>query len=218
MNLLRIYLRDIGPQQPLTEAQELFLAERAREGDHNARQQLIQSHLLLVVNIARRYARPGIDIMDLLQEGNIGLIRAVDEYDPSLGNRLNTLARYWAEKYILRFLRDEVEINISLDTEIISSEENLLLSDTIEDQDTLLGCQTFKTIEQIIDLRELQEHVQHKLALLPPNEQQVIKLLYGLDGYPKMTIEQISQYLGIHQKSICRIKSKAIRKLKSMGI
>ena len=93
-SLLGIYLHDISRYPPLTIDEEQTLAERARQGDQDARKQLIEAYLIVPVNIARQNLRPGVDMMDLIQEGNIGLIKAVDMFDPAKGNRLSTLARF----------------------------------------------------------------------------------------------------------------------------
>ena len=215
-SLLGIYLHDIERYQLLTLEQEQTLAERARKGDQEAREQLIEAYLILPVNIAKQYVRAGIDMMDLIQEGNIGLIKAVDMFDPAKGNRLSTLARFWVEKYILRFLRDKQEEIISLDTEISESGETLLLSDTIADKATLLGDPSFKNIDSVMEHEELKELLAAQLVKLSSNEQQVLQLLYGLNGYPCMTREEISKVLNIQKDQISRIKTRALRRLKDM--
>lgn len=215
-SLLESYLRDISRYQPITPEQELTLANLARQGDAEAREQLIHAHLLLVVNIARQYLRPQVEFLDLIQEGNIGLIKAVDMFDPAKGNRLSTLARFWVEKYILRFLRDEQEEIISLDTEISESGEILLLSDTIADKATLLGDPSFKNIDSVMEHEELKELLAAQLVKLSPNEQEVLRLIFGLQGYPSMTREEISKVLNIQMDQISRIKTRALRRLKEM--
>ena len=215
-SLLESYLRDISRYQPITLEQEQILAQAARQGDTEAREQLIHAHLLMVVNIARQYQRPDVEMLDLIQEGNIGLIKAVDMFDPAKGNRLSTLARFWVEKYILRFLRDEQEEIISLDTEISESGETLLLSDTIADKATLLGDPSFKNIDSVMEHEELKELLAAQLVKLSPNEQEVLRLIFGLQGYPSMTREEISKVLNIQMDQISRIKTRALRRLKEM--
>ena len=215
-SLLESYLRDISRYQPITLEQEQILAQAARQGDTEAREQLIHAHLLMVVNIARQYQRPDVEMLDLIQEGNIGLIKAVDMFDPAKGNRLSTLARFWVEKYILRFLRNEQEEIISLDTEISESGETLLLSDTIADKATLLGDPSFKNIDSVMEHEELKELLAAQLVKLSPNEQEVLRLIFGLQGYPSMTREEISKVLNIQMDQISRIKTRALRRLKEM--
>ena len=191
-SLLTTYLRDISRYRPLTPVHELALAQQMQDGDQHARQELICAHLLLVVNIARRYAHPGTDIMDLIQEGNIGLMRAVDMFDHTQGNRLSTLAVYKIHKQIQRFLAKQQDDIVSLDMEICDGSEQLLLS---------------------IEQEEEEERLLDKLKTLSQHEQQVLRLLYGLEGCPEMSYAEIAKHMGIRADSVRRIKMRAMRKI-----
>ena len=216
MNILETYLRDISRYQPITQEQELTLATRALQGDADARNQLIEAYLILPVNIAHQNLRPGVEMLDLIQEGNIGLIKAVDMFDPAQGTRLGTLARFWVEKYILRFLRNEQEELVSLDMEVVDSGETLLLSETIEDRGTIMGDQGIKNIETIIERQELQKHMNVLLKNLSSNDLEVLQLFYGLNGYPQMNRRKISALIGISPDQISRIKTRALNRLKRL--
>jgi len=210
MNILETYLRDISRYQPLTQEQELTLATRARQGDADARNQLIHAHLRMVVNIARQYLRPGVEMLDLIQEGNIGLITAVDKFDPTQGNRLTTLAFYWINKHIQRFLDNEPHDLVSLDMEINDGAAILLLSDTIEDKGTILGGQTIQHIDAVMEREEMQSKVREMLSRLPKREREVIRLLYGLDNYPVLSRKEIAQIIGVREEQVSRIKTRAL--------
>ena len=216
MSILNTYLRDISRYQRLTIEQELTLGEQARAGDQQARKRLIEAYLILPVNIAYQNLRPEIDLMDLIQEGNIGLIKAVDMFHPAQGNRLGTLARFWVEKYILRFLRDEMDDYVSLDMPVVNSGETLLLSETIEDKGSIMGDQGIKNIETIIERQELQKHMNVLLKNLSSNDLEVLQLFYGLNGYPQMNRHEISALIGISQDQISRIKTRALNRLKRL--
>ncbi len=216
MNILETYLQDISKYPQLSQQQETYLALRARQGDTQARNQLIQAHLRLVVNIARQHLRAGVEMLDLIQEGNIGLITAVDKFDPNMGNRLSSLAMFWVQKYMLRFLRDLQEENVSLDMQISDSTETLLLSDTIEDKGNRMGDQTIKNIETIMEHKELQEHLGTLLNQLTPHEQQVLQLLYGLNGNPTMERREIAKVMGVQIDQVSRIKTRALKRLKNL--
>lgn len=216
MSILNTYLRDISRYRPLTIEQELTLGEQARAGNQQARKRLIEAYLILPVNIAHQNLRPGVDLMDLIQEGNIGLIKAVDMFDPAQGNRLGTLARFWVEKYILRFLRNEQEELVSLDMEVVNSGETLLLRETIEDKGSIMGDQGIKNIETIIERQELQKHMNVLLKNLSSNDLEVLQLFYGLNGYPQMNRHEISALIGISQDQISRIKTRALNRLKRL--
>ena len=214
MNLLETYLRDISRYQPITQEQEVTLAQAARQGDTEARNQLIQTHLRMVVHIARQYLRPGVEMLDLIQEGNIGLIKAVDMFDPTQGHRLTTLAFYWINKHIQRFLNHEPEDLISLDMEIYDGSETLLLSDTIEDKGTLLGDQTIPHIDAVMEHEEMRSKVREMLSRLPEREQEVLRLLYGLDNYPILNRSEIAKVIGVREEQVSRIKTRALDALR----
>ena len=213
MNLLQTYLQDISKYPQLSPQEELTLAQRARQGDTEAREQLIHAHLPLVVRVAKIYMPPCDEMLDLIQEGNIGLIKAVDMFDPAQGNRLGTLARFWVEKYILRFLRNEQEELVSLDMEVVGSGETLLLRETIEDRGSIMGDQGIKNIDTLIEQEELKQQVYEMLSALPEREQEVLRLLYGMDGYPEMSREEISKLMGVCPQYISRIRIAALKRL-----
>ena len=215
MNIQETYLRDISRYpQPITQEQELTLALRARQGDTEAREQLIHAHLRMVVNIARQYQRPGVEMLDLIQEGNIGLITAVDKFDPTQGHRLTTLAFYWINKHIQRFLNNEPDDLVSLDMEINDGAAILLLSDTIEDKGTILGDPTIQNIETQMENQELQQLVHNMLATLSPREQEVLRLLYGIDNYPVLSRNEIAKIIGVREEQVSRIKTRALDALR----
>lgn len=217
MNLLQTYFHDISRCPQLSPQEELILAHRARQGDTEARNQLIEANLLLVVNIARQYLRPGVEGLDLIQEGNIGLIKAVDIFDPTQGNRLSTLAFYWINKQIQRFLEKEQDDTLSLDMELTDTNEYLQLSDTIEDKSTILGDQTIKHIDAVLEHNELQQLVSRMLDTFSHNEKQVLQLLYGLNRNPQMSRKEIAKVLGVSPQYISRIRIDALKRLRKMA-
>lgn len=99
---LQCYLSEIGQTPLLSAEKEIALAQRVKEGDHEARQALITANLRLVVSIARLYANSYQDLLDLIQEGNLGLMRAVEKYDVTKGFRFSTYATWWIRQAISR--------------------------------------------------------------------------------------------------------------------
>ena len=100
LDSLDAFLSEIGRYPLLTPAQEVSLAKRVESGDRDARRRMIESNLRLVVTIAKDYRRGGVAFLDLIQDGMVGLIRAVDGFDWRLGNRFSTYARWWIQQSI----------------------------------------------------------------------------------------------------------------------
>ena len=107
LDATRLYLSEIGFTPLLTAEQEVTFARRARCGDADARKRMIESNLRLVVKIARRYMNQGLALLDLIEEGNLGLIRAVEKFDPDKGFRFSTYATWWIRQTIERALMNQ---------------------------------------------------------------------------------------------------------------
>ena len=102
-----IYLKEIGVPPLLTKEEEVYYGRLAKKGDEAARKKMIESNLRLVVKIARRYLRSGMAILDLIEEGNIGLMRAVEKFDPDRGFRFSTYSAWWIQQTIERAIMSQ---------------------------------------------------------------------------------------------------------------
>ena len=104
---VRMYLKEIGQVRLLSADEEIELARRVAEGDKAAKDKLTEANLRLVVSIAKKYSGRGLHILDLIQEGNTGLIRAVDKFDYTKGNKFSTYATWWIRQAITRAIADQ---------------------------------------------------------------------------------------------------------------
>lgn len=104
---VRLYLREIGKIPLLTAEEELALAKKVVSGDKRAKDQMAEANMRLVVSIAKRYVGRGLDLLDLIQEGNTGLLRAVEKFDPERGFKFSTYATWWIRQAITRAIADQ---------------------------------------------------------------------------------------------------------------
>lgn len=107
--LLDMYLKDVSIFPVLTREQEITISRRLLAGDRSARQEMIQCNLRLVVSVARQYENQGMPILDVIEEGNIGLMRAVERFDPDMECRFSTYAVHWIKQAIRRALLEKVK-------------------------------------------------------------------------------------------------------------
>lgn len=122
MDAIKLYLKDIKNIPLLTPEEEMKLARKARKGDKEARKKMIQANLRLVINIAKRYNYFGVPMLDLIEEGNLGLMKAVAKFKPNKGYRFSTYASWWIKQHITRAIANQgktVRIPVYL-AEIIS--------------------------------------------------------------------------------------------------
>lgn len=104
---VRLYLREIGKIPLLSQEEEAKLAQKIVKGDKKAKDKMVESNMRLVVSIAKRYSGRGLDFLDLIQEGNTGLLRAVDKFDPEKGFKFSTYATWWIRQAITRAIADQ---------------------------------------------------------------------------------------------------------------
>lgn len=258
---VRLYLREIGKIPLLTAEEELALAKRVVAGDKKAKDQMAEANMRLVVSIAKRYVGRGLDLLDLIQEGNTGLLRAVEKFDPDKGFKFSTYATWWIRQAITRAIADQartiripvhmvetinkllrtqrrltqeynreptneeiakaMDIEVekvehimkikqdisSLDASVRDDEEDSVLGDFIEDEDTV-------SPEESATGQLLKEHVKEMLGALTEREQKILKLRFGLEDGKSHTLEEVGQEFNVTRERIRQIEAKALAKLR----
>ncbi len=258
---VRLYLREIGKIPLLSAEEELDLAKRVVAGDKKAKDHMAEANMRLVVSIAKRYVGRGLDLLDLIQEGNTGLLRAVEKFDPDKGFKFSTYATWWIRQAITRAIADqartiripvhmvetinkllrtqrrltqklnreptneeiaeEMEMDIekvehimkikqdisSLDASVHNDEEDSVLGDFIEDEDTT-------TPEESATGVLLKEQVKGLLGSLSDREQKILRLRFGLEDGKQHTLEEVGQEFAVTRERIRQIEAKALMKLK----
>ena len=200
---------DILPP-PLKGQQEQEALEALEQGDEGAKQTLVEHNLRLVVYIARRFENTGINIEDLISIGTIGLMKAIGTYRLEKKIKLATYASRCIENEILMYIRKTAnqKAEISLDEPInMDGEGNeLLLSDILgTDEDTIS-----RPLEEDVDKAILRQ----ALETLPPREQEIVFLRYGLEGRRELTQKEVAQTMGISQSYISRLEKRILQRLR----
>lgn len=258
---VRLYLREIGKIPLLNAEEELALAKKVVAGDKRAKDAMAEANMRLVVSIAKRYVGRGLDLLDLIQEGNSGLLRAVEKFDPDRGFKFSTYATWWIRQAITRAIADQartiripvhmvetinkllrtqrrltqelnreptneeigaaMEMDVdkvehimkikqdisSLDASVRDDEEDSVLGDFIEDEDT-------KTPTESASEQLLKEQVKQILGTLSEREQKILKLRFGLEDGKSHTLEEVGQEFSVTRERIRQIEAKALAKLR----
>ena len=171
-DVTRIYLSEIGRSRLLTAEEEVELSRAAQNGCVASRQRMIESNLRLVVNIARAYVKRGLPLLDLIEEGNLGLIRAVEKFDPERGCRFSTYATWWIRQSVERAIMNQCR-TVRLPIHII--------------RELTLYLRTARELEQNMNRRPTADEVARELEIPTEN----VERLFGLSE-PATRLEGIS--------------------------
>ena len=195
---------------PLSAEEEKKYLEQMAAGDYHARQKLIEHNLRLVAHIAKKYYADENDRDDLVSIGTVGLIKAVDSFDPTKGIRLSSYASRCIENEILMFFRSakktaqDVSLNDPIDTD--KDGNTLTLLDTIATDDHIL-----EDIDLRMKVRQLYDAVKTRLS---PREREIILLRYGLTGQRPLVQREVAKKLNISRSYVSRLEKKALQKLR----
>jgi len=254
------YLESINKIPLLSRDREDYLARAARMGHVRAKDELIKANLRFVVSIAKKYQTSGISLLDLINEGNLGLIRAVERFDPDRGYHFISYAVWWIRQAIIlaisqkssfirlpinrtadihriekvnKMLEDKLgreptalEIAQELDVEL--SEVHILRNMTYEyvsldasvgdrDEGSFFVMVEDKTAEspmKKVENESLSEAIKAAISTLSPNEQEILRMRFGLDGEEPMSLQQIGKKFGLSKERIRQIEKKALRRLR----
>lgn len=195
---------------PLSEEEESYLLGRLRVGDAAVKSVLIERNLRLVVYIARKFENTGIPIEDLASIGSIGLIKAVNTFNPERNIKLATYASRCIENEILMFLRrnhrHRVEVSLDEPLNVDWDGNELLLSDVIPHD----GCEVHKELEAQVDRFLLNS----ALSRLSDRERTIMELRFGLRDGDERTQKEVADLLGISQSYISRLEKRIIKRLR----
>lgn len=236
------YLSEIGAYPVLTAEEELALGRRAAAGDDAARTRLVLCTLRLVVEVARRYRCPALSVADLIQEGNVGLMRAAEKYDYTRGHRFSTYAVWWIRMAMTRAIKSQgttIRVPAYLYGRLDAGGEQpptrQALRDSADHARTVISLDAARptgedgdgaapialvadrdapTVEEETAGRCIVRDVRSVMALLPPRDRAIIAYRYGVAGAEPHSLAETAAVFGVRRQRIAQIEARALATLK----
>ena len=196
---LEKYLQEISRESLLTQEEEIELSKKIHAGDRLALEKMVKANLRFVATVANQYKDQGLSLPDLINEGNVGLIRAAEKFDETRGIKFISYAVWWIRERILQALAEEQKHNSRQLSDEIPSPDNLIAPSGL----------TGETISA---------ETNQALGLLGERERLIIERTFGINGQPEMTLEEIGERMGLSRQRVRQIREKSIRKLRTIGI
>ena len=205
-----VYLSELRAMPRFTVEEEQACARLAAQGDAAARQRLVEANLRFVISVAKRYQNQGVPLEDLVNEGNIGLIRAAARFDPDRGVRFVTYAVWWIRQAMLNALRPAwtAAWTLSLDSPIADLEDAEPFGASLADTSA-------ERPEEAMAAASLRDDLDTVLAGLSCREAGILRHRYGLAGLEPATLLETSRKHGLSKERVRQIETKALRKLRA---
>ena len=218
---VRMYLKEIGKVPLLSAEEEVELAKRMADGDEEAKKRLAEANLRLVVSIAKRYVGRGMLFLDLIQEGNLGLIKAVEKFDYHKGFKFSTYATWWIRQAITRAIADQARtIRIPVHmvetiNKLIRVSRQLLQELGREPTPEEIAAELDMPVERVREILKIsQEPVSLETPIGEEREQKVLRLRFGMNDGRARTLEEVGKEFDVTRERIRQIEAKALRKLR----
>lgn len=229
---LNKYFKDIEKYPLLSQEEENYLTERIKEGDSSAIEKLVNGNLKFVISIAKNYQNHGLSLNDLINEGNLGLVKAAHKFDPSMGVRFISYAVWWIKQSIIQSLSDNsrlVRLPVSRLNKISKFKEDddkpsdlvytthVSLDSKIDEDDDETYLSLFINETNEIDsdnIEILKKKISLLLVNLSPRERDVIDLYFGLSTEESLTLEVIGEKHDLTKERVRQIKERALRRLR----
>ena len=230
---LGAYLKEIGEIPLLTRADEVRLAKRMKRGDRAAREQMIRANLRLVVKIAHDYAGLGLPLLDLISEGNIGLMKGVERFDHTRGTKFSTYGCWWIKQAVRRALANQsktIRLPVHLVDKLakmrriaIQLFDELGREPTDEELAKEIGISALRIAQlrrisampgRDLESSNLIKELRSVLHILDPRERSILSLRFPLGDENPPTLEQIGKKFKVTRERIRQIQSIALKKLR----
>lgn len=218
---VKTYYQELKKCKPMSKAKEKKLFKKCKEGSIEARNEILASNLRFVFDVARKYKGKGLSMADLISEGNMGLLKAIDRFDENKDVRFITYAIWWIKQAIHEALRKKERLG-SLEIRQCESETFFLedMKDSEERPYEPTGSPTIDLSTNGVELKETDQETaaDRLLSTLDGRERKVIELYYGISSKSPLTLTDIGNMMGISSERARQIKISAMRKMRSTAI
>jgi len=215
---VRVYYDDLKKYKPLTKAKERRLLKKCKKGNLKAKNEILEANLRFVFDIAKHYTGRGVPISELISDGNMGLLRAIDKFDESKNVKFISYAVWWIRQAILESIKKKNSINfveIEPNTDNDSYIDKKLIED--DEDDTSFNHEfSNENDEKNKEISENQRNIiTNIIGTLSDRERDIIENYYGLSNAKELTLNEIGKKYNLSSERVRQIKLNAIRKLRS---
>lgn len=218
---VRVYYDDLKNTKPLTRVKEKRLLRLSKRGDTKARNELLEANLKFVFDVAKRYSGRGVPMGDLISEGNLGLIKAIEKFDESNDVKFISYAVWWIRHSMLDAIQKR-KLTESVELESGVSNDNVFAAKLADDEDDEVDGYNPSPFEDEGDTRDKMNKqnalINKMFSSLNQREMKVISHYFGIDGNKKMNLIEIGEELGITSERVRQIKGSAIKKMRSNAL
>lgn len=215
---VRVYYDDLKKYKPLTKAKEKRLLKKCKKGNLKAKNEILEANLRFVFDIAKHYTGRGVPISELISDGNIGLLRAIEKFDESKNVKFISYAVWWIRQAMLESIKRRNAINfveIEPNTDNDSSMDKKLIEDD-EDDVSFNNDFSNENDEKSIEVSENQRNIITSLiGTLSDRERDIVENYYGINDKKELTLTDIGKKYNLSSERVRQIKLNAIRKLRS---
>lgn len=216
---VKTYYEELRLCKPLTKAKERELMFKAKNGDIEAKNAILESNLRLVFDIAKRYRGRGVALPDLISEGNMGLIKAMEKFKPNMNVRFMSYAVWWVRNSMSECIKNKITISSIEKGEDDLNNAVMENFQYDEEDEHLTKRETLRQPEDENDdetvMMSKKKVIDELLSKLDEREKYIVIHYYGIDGETEMNLEEIGNNLNITKERVRQIKMKAFEKLRS---
>lgn len=215
---VRVYYDDLKKYKPLTKAKEKRLLKKCKKGNLKAKNEILEANLRFVFDIARHYTGRGVPILELISDGNMGLLKAIDKFDESKDVKFISYAVWWIRQAMLESIKKRnainfVEIEPNIDND--SSMDKKLIEDD-EDDDSFNNDFSNENDEKSREVTDNQRNIiKNIIGTLSDRERDIVENYYGINDKKELTLTDIGKKYNLSSERVRQIKLNAIRKLRS---